>query len=122
MTSIGMSRITGAALADDDHIAQSCADILSTPLGTRPMRRDYGSMVFDLLDAPFHRATALLVIAATALALARWEPRIRLTRVQWSGDLTDGAPTLTITGAKTGESPATALTTLTIPLSRPAAA
>lgn len=38
----GMSRHTGAALDGADHLAQSVADILGTPIGSRVMRRDYG--------------------------------------------------------------------------------
>ena len=78
----GMSRTTGKALSDIDHIRQSVADILTTPIGSRIMRRDYGSLLPDLIDAPFNDATRLQAYAATAMALLRWEPRIRLSRVQ----------------------------------------
>jgi Phage baseplate assembly protein W len=79
---IGMDQNTGAALSGVDHIRQSIARILSTPLGTRVMRRDFGSRLPDLTDAPMNKATAVLLYAATATALLRWEPRIRLERVQ----------------------------------------
>lgn len=77
-----MNRITGAAITELDHIKQSISDILSTRVGTRIARREYGSQVPDLIDQPFHGATTLRLYAATAMALMRWEPRIRLTRVQ----------------------------------------
>ena len=66
----GMSRTTGAVLADIEHIAQSIADILTTPLGSRLARRTYGSRVFDLLDAPVNASTRVRLFAATATALA----------------------------------------------------
>ena len=62
----GMARATGKAMAGVDHIAQSIGDILTTPLGSRVMRRDYGSLLPQLIDAPLNRATALLLIAATS--------------------------------------------------------
>ena len=33
-----------------DTLAQSIADIITTPLGSRTMRRDYGCLLFELLD------------------------------------------------------------------------
>ncbi|PKF70876.1 baseplate assembly protein [Pseudomonas fluvialis] len=79
---IGMSNQTGRALAGNAHIAQSIADILTTPIGSRVMRRDYGSQLPELIDWPTNDATRLQAYAATAMALLRWEPRIRLSRVQ----------------------------------------
>ena len=78
---IGMSRETGTALDGNAHLAQSIGDILSTPVGSRVMRRDYGSDLPDLIDRPLNGETLVDVYAATADALARWEPRLRLTRV-----------------------------------------
>lgn len=78
---IGMSRETGTALDGNAHLAQSIGDILLTPLGARVMRRDYGSDLPDLIDRPLNGETVVDVYAATADALARWEPRLRLTRV-----------------------------------------
>ncbi|MCQ4319723.1 GPW/gp25 family protein [Stutzerimonas stutzeri] len=78
---IGMSRTTGRALSDTAHLAQSIGDILTTPLGSRVMRREYGSLLPDLIDAPLNDTTRLQAYAAVAIALMRWEPRIRLSRV-----------------------------------------
>ncbi|QNM96390.1 GPW/gp25 family protein [Chitinimonas koreensis] len=78
---LGMHASTGRSLADDDHIAQSVADILTTPVGSRLMRREYGSQLFDLIDQPANGATAIRLNAAAVMALMRWEPRIRLSRV-----------------------------------------
>ncbi|WP_397377118.1 GPW/gp25 family protein [Pseudomonas sp.] len=78
----GMNAQTGRTLTAAGHLAQSVADILTTPIGTRVMRREYGSQLPDLIDWPTNAATRLQAYAATAMALMRWEPRIRLTRVQ----------------------------------------
>lgn len=64
-----------------NHVKQSVEDILTTPLNTRVMRRDYGSALFDLIDKPLNSETKLDIIAATAEALSRWETRFILERV-----------------------------------------
>lgn len=51
---IGMNRTTGKALSGIDHLRQRVADVLTTPIGTRIMRRDYGSRVFELIDNPMN--------------------------------------------------------------------
>lgn len=81
---IGMSCNTGRTVTDRAHLAQSIADILMTPLGSRVMRREYGSQLVDLIDWPLNSTTRLQAYAATAMALMRWEPRIRLSSVQLS--------------------------------------
>lgn len=77
----GMHRDTGVALAGTDHIRQSVMDILSTPLRTRRMLPEYGSELQDLVDNPTDKTTIIRVIMATAVALSRWEPRIRVDAV-----------------------------------------
>ena len=78
----GTNAQTGRSLSGIDHLRQSLRDILTTPIGTRVMRRDYGSRIFELVDAPMNNATLLDLYAATAEAIARWEYRFQLTRVQ----------------------------------------
>lgn len=100
----------------DAHIAQSISDILSTPLGSRVMRRDYGSLLFELIDKPINGAMRMLIHAATAIALRRWEPRIRLTRVILDGTPAAGQLTIRITGSRTDLPAPNALVTLSIPI------
>ncbi|MEX0633615.1 phage baseplate assembly protein V [Serratia ureilytica] len=49
---LGMNRGNGRAIADLEHIRQSVSDILITPIGSRVMRRSYGSLLSELLDQP----------------------------------------------------------------------
>jgi uncharacterized protein len=77
----GMDRFTGKLLSGAAHLRQSLADIIGTPLGTRVCRRDYGSIVPELLDQPMNDLTRIQLYAATALAVSRQERRLRLTRV-----------------------------------------
>ena len=118
---IGMSATTGAALSGSGHLAQSIDDILSTPIGSRVMRRDYGSALFELLGAPMNGVGKLRLFAAIAVALARWEPRLRLTRIAVAAPTVDGRFAIQLDGTRTDDAAPTALATLTIPL-RPATA
>ena len=77
-----MSRNTGLSLSSEaDQIRQSIQDILTTPIGSRIMRRNYGSLLPQLIDAPFNDITRLQLLAATATALLQWEDRINLNSV-----------------------------------------
>lgn len=87
---IGVDRVTGRQLDGNAHLGQSIADILGTPIGSRIMRRDYGSMLPDLIDQPANPVTRQLVFAATAVAVARWEPRVAIRQVAVSTDNRDG--------------------------------
>lgn len=78
----GVDAVTGRALDGEGHLAQSITDILTTPRGSRVMRRDYGSDVPALLDAPMNAQTLLDFRVAVAEALQRWEPRVTLDRIE----------------------------------------
>lgn len=78
----GMNRFDGRGLSESQHISQSIQDILTTPLGSRVMRRDYGSAIFELIDQPQSAAVKLQIMAAAVIALTRWEPRIRITEIE----------------------------------------
>lgn len=80
-----MSRSNGKNLVVDlDHIYQSIQDIVTTPVGTRIMRREYGSLVFQLIDGPFDDILQMQLYAAIATAIIRWEPRVSLHSVSLS--------------------------------------
>lgn len=75
----GMNVTTGKRLEGIDHIRQSIADIITTPIGSRVMRRDYGSLVPELLDRPMNDALLMQLYAGTVIAVSRWEPRIQIS-------------------------------------------
>lgn len=77
----GIDAGTGKALGGIAHLQQSIRDILTTRIGTRVMRRDYGSRLPELIDNPLNELTKTELFAATAEALERWEPRFKLGRV-----------------------------------------
>jgi hypothetical protein len=93
----GIDATNGKSLSGVGHLRQSIVDILTTPIGSRVMRREYGSGLFRLIDAPLNRSGVMDVVAAVADALERWEPRFRLTRVSAS-QTAPGALTVDVVG------------------------
>lgn len=94
-----MNRATGSSINLVEHITQSVTDILTTRLGTRVMRREYGSLLPELVDQPFNDFIRLQAYAATVMALMRWEQRISLTRVQLIGATLAGRSVLDLEGS-----------------------
>jgi phage baseplate assembly protein W len=93
----GMNRTSGKYLDDLDHLKQSIVDILTTPIGSRVMRREYGSNLFYLVDKPVNREFLQQIYAAVAEALERWEPRLQLKKVSVD-EVRDGRITLSLSG------------------------
>lgn len=85
---IGMNADTGRAIGGTAHLAQSIGDILTTRIGTRVERRQYGSNVPDYIDAPMTAVQRTRMYGAAAAALLRWEPRLKLARIQLLADTT----------------------------------
>jgi len=110
-----MNRTTGAALDALADIQQSVADILSTPIGSCVGLRDYGSLLPDLIDQPMTPANILRLYAATAVAISRWEDRLRLRRVGLSSDR-PGAASIMIDAVRTDTLASNGLIRLTVPL------
>ena len=115
----GMNASTGRTVSDRQHLVQSVADILTTPIGSRVMRREYGSPMADLMDWPLNSATRLQAYAAIAMAVMRWEPRIRLSRVQLTPTTEAGGAVLDVEGTVTDTNQALSLR---VPLSLGASA
>ncbi|MCO5153380.1 MULTISPECIES: GPW/gp25 family protein [unclassified Shinella] len=76
--STGVSAATGAVLTGWPHVEQSISKILRTPIGSRVMRRDFGSDLPDMIDAKMAQRNVLALYSAAATAIARWEPRFRM--------------------------------------------
>jgi phage baseplate assembly protein W len=90
----GMSNTTGKALDDVEHILQSVADILSTPVGSRVARRDYGSLIFELIDKPLNAGTSINISAASIEAIDKWEPRVKCIEAPARAVTTSGRVTV----------------------------
>lgn len=111
---LGMNSHTGLSVSEAEHIRQSVRDILVTPVGSRVMRREYGSLLSALIDQPQSPALRLQIMAACYSAIQKWEPRISLTTITFERSETDGGLYVDITGTSStgGQS-----FSLTIPLS-----
>lgn len=109
----GMSRDTGKTLADLEHIRQSVRDILTTPIGSRIMRRSYGSLLSALIGQPQNAALPLQIMSACYMAILQWEPRVKLTSISYEPAF-DGSMVVEITGSRTDT---TQDFSLTIPVS-----
>jgi len=100
---IGMDRRTGLLISGVEHLRQSIEDILTTPLGSRLMRPEYGSTIRRFVDLPVSEGWKSAVQAEAARALKRWEPRFELKRVQVVSVLS-GRITFRLSGTYLGDS------------------
>lgn len=94
---IGMDRRTGRPISGLAHLRQSIEDILTTPVGSRRMRPEYGSTLRRYVDLPVNEGWKSAVQAEVARALGRWEPRFKLERVRVTA-VVGGRVTLQLTG------------------------
>ena len=100
---IGMDRRTGKQLSGKAHLRQSIEDILTTPLGSRRMRPEYGSNLRRFIDLPVNEGWKSAVQAEVARSLGRWEPRLKLELVKVIS-VVDGKITLQLSGVYLGDS------------------
>ncbi len=77
--SIGIDRISGKSIADWDDVCQCMFVIFTTMLGTRVMRRTFGSAVPGLLGRNLTPSTLLNFYVAIVTAVTLWEPRLLIT-------------------------------------------
>ena len=98
MTIHGMSKADGSRLTGFEHVHQSVWDILTTPVGTRVMRREYGSRVPELIDKPMTPEVVTDIIVDAAEAILRWEPRFQPTNINIESATAAGEMGLAIQG------------------------
>ncbi|WP_110969290.1 GPW/gp25 family protein [Pseudomonas huaxiensis] len=99
---IGVDRHTGQPLSGIAHLRQSIEDILTTSLGSRRMRPEYGSKLRRFVDLPVNEGWKSAVQAEVARAVGRWEPRLKLERVRVTA-VVGGQITLQLTGQYLGD-------------------
>ena len=88
---------TGHAVEGWAHVVQSIQTVLSTRVNSRVFRREFGSEVPALVDAPLNDAGLLALHVAVAEALERWEPRFELTDIGHEANA-DGVLLFTLMG------------------------
>lgn len=92
----GMDRFTGKPITGLPRRRQAIADVITTPLGTRVLRRDYGCFLFELVDWPANEAGRLKAVASVAHALAVCAPTERLLNASITIDA-NGAGVISVT-------------------------
>jgi len=75
-----------ATVDGDAAVRQAILLLLTTRPGERVMRPAYGSMLHRLVFAPNDPTTAGLAMHYVRQALARWEPRVEVLRVDAGAD------------------------------------
>ena len=75
--------------AERKEIVRNVQTILTTPLGTCPLYREFGLDV-SYLDHPLDLAQNLFAVAAME-AVERWEPRVQVTGVSFVADGAEGS-------------------------------
>lgn len=93
---IGLSRTDARTMDGIDHLRQSIIDILTTYPGERIMRPEYGSRLRDMIDRPVNAQWLADLYHEVAVAIQRWEPRVRVQRVAARMD-TPGHVTIDLT-------------------------
>lgn len=98
-----LDRETLRPIGEWEHVLQSIGMILTTPLRSRVMRREFGSDLSELIGRPMTPQIVMGVYAASALAIAQWEPRFALTGVEMNAASADGRLSLTVYGVFQGD-------------------
>jgi len=73
---------SGRTISEISHIKQSIANILTTPIGSRIMQRDYGSRLFEKIDNPINGELVAEIYSDVVEALFIWEPRFEVAQVK----------------------------------------
>jgi hypothetical protein len=79
----GIDRRTGKLLGEWSHVLQSLEVIMTTRIGSRLMRRRFGSEVPGILGQNMTPSTMLRFMTAYVVAVELWEPRFRVRRFSY---------------------------------------
>lgn len=100
---MGMDRRTGKIISGIEYLRQCIEDCLTTPLGSRRQRPEYGSKIRRYVDLPVSGGWKSSVQAEAARALGRWLPQLKLEGVRVLA-VVGGQITLQLKGEYLGES------------------
>lgn len=82
----GIDRRTGKLISGFDHVVQSLSVIFRTRIGSRVLRRLFGSEIPGLLGKNIVPSTFLRFATAVHVAVELWEPRFRVRQVTFPSD------------------------------------
>ena len=70
---------SGVIMSEEkQHVYESIWNILTTPIGSRFMRREFGSKLYDVPFEPQNEATITLINYFIVEAVERWEKRVKV--------------------------------------------
>jgi len=77
-------------------VAESINRILKTPLGSRVMRPDFGSKLYELRDRKLNDEYKLKAIRYTYEAITKWEPRVKMDKVSFEIEPISGKTVISV--------------------------
>jgi len=83
----GIDRRTGRVISNYDHALQSVEVILSTRIGSRVMRRQFGGGVAEILGRAVTPPLFALFQQLVGTAIDIWEPRFKVRRIVPGGSV-----------------------------------
>ena len=101
---LGTNAKTGKAISGIDNLRQRIRDVILTPLLSRCQRRNYGSVVPSLIDAPINQMTLAQIYYGVAIAVVQWSPDFTLQQGTCTNS-TPGKIVLSLAGYDTEGSP-----------------
>ena len=108
-TLVGVDRRTGRAISGIDHLYQSIADLITTRIGSRVMRPEYGSHLSAMVDLGITPGLASSYQAEVSRAIQRWYPIFSVKSVR-AVSITGGQITFSIAGVYLGDNTTLELT------------
>ena len=72
---------SGTNISEINHLKQSISNILTTPIGSRVMKRNYGSNLFNKIDHPINGELIAEIYLDIVESLFIWEPRFELDQM-----------------------------------------
>ena len=96
---------TGRLINEIAHITQSINTILTTNIGSRVLRENFGALLKPIMDMPVSESRTLQIISATYIAIMQWEPRIKINKVNvsFTGDMQHPKSVIYIQGEYKGQ-------------------
>lgn len=77
----GMNIQNGKPISGVAHLKQSITNILTTPRGSRIMRREYGSNLFNRIDNPINGELIANIYSDVVEAIFNFEPRFEVSNI-----------------------------------------
>ena len=88
---VGMCDKTGTSITGVEHVRQSIRRIITTKIGSVIQLRDFGSDIKSLVSAPGNASAPLKAYALISAPILKWDPRVRLSRLNLTADLAGNA-------------------------------